>query len=533
MFREISLTSLLFFSILARADPTVQLGSTTLTGAAFGNLEFFGGIPYAEPPNGSLRFRHPVPLRKLSSPTFNASQPGMPCLQAGDLSSSSVEDCLTVNIYKPAGLAKTAVLPVMAWIHGGGDIFGAAKSYNATAIVEQSIARGTPVIYVNFNYRLGPLGFAQGREAYERGALNLGLRDQLLALQWIQDNIAVFNGDKSKVTLFGESAGAMSIGALYLNSNLQNLVRAAGQSDWDNFVRAVPGCGDCRENSIACLQNANASALLQGIETSWAKANEGYPFLPVIDGPNGLLPDLPSVLMEKGKFARVPFIAGANLDEGTYFTRPTVNSTAMIESFLISNYTTPTLSAQKLKDAVQKLVGLYPDVPAFGSPFNTGNQTFGLSTEWKRLSAIMGDLWFHSQRRAWMRAANKFGVKTFGYLFTDPGAPPISPPTIGPTGHDALGVTHTADLIYLYGLETVFGRPASAMALGIQMIDYWVSFATSLDPNDRLGSARPLWSQYTSSHKVCLSLPDYPHTQDNYRAQQIEFINSNAAVFAR
>jgi carboxylesterase type B len=64
------------------------------------------------------------------------------------------------------------------------------------------------------------------------------------------------------------------------------------------------------------LQNANASALLQGIETSWAKANEGYPFLPVIDGPNGLLPDLPSVLMEKGKFARVPFIAGANLDEG-------------------------------------------------------------------------------------------------------------------------------------------------------------------------------------------------------------------------
>ncbi|KAJ7844166.1 extracellular triacylglycerol lipase precursor [Mycena leptocephala] len=543
MFREISLTSLLFFSILARADPTVQLGNTTLTGAAFGNLEFFGGIPYAEPPNGSLRFKHPVPLRKLSSPTFNASQPGMPCLQAGNLSSSSVENCLTVNIYKPAGLA-TAVLPVMAWIHGGGDIFGAAKTYNATVIVEQSIARGTPVIYVNFNYRLGPLGFAQGREAYERGALNLGLRDQLLALQWIQDNIAVFNGDKSKVTLFGESTGAMSIGALYLNSNLQNLVRAAifesgsagaghvfeasrGQSDWDNFVRAVPGCGDCRENSIACLQNANASALLQGIETSWAKANEGYPFFPVIDGPNGLLPDLPSVLMEKGKFARVPFIAGANLDEGTYFTRPT--------SFLISNYTTPTLSAQKLKDAVQKLVGLYPDVPAFGSPFNTGNQTFGLSPEWKRLSAIMGDLWFHSQRRAWMQAANKFGVKTFGYLFTDPGAPPISLPTVGPTAHDALGVTHTADLIYIYGLETVFGRPASAMALGTRMIDYWVSFATSLDPNDGLGSARPVWSQYTSSHKVCPPLPDCPHAEvpDDYREKQIEFINSNAAVFAR
>jgi hypothetical protein len=129
---------------------------------------------------------------------------------------------------------------------------------------------------------------------------------------------------------------------------------------------------------------------------------------------------------------------------------------------LISNYTTPTLSAQKLKDAVQKLVGLYPDVPAFGSPFNTGNQTFGLSPEWKRLSAIsmhysiphkqnmvldtlliVGDLWFHSQRRAWMQAANKFGVKTFGYLFTDPGAPPISLPTVGPTAYDALGGENT------------------------------------------------------------------------------------------
>ncbi|KAF7350388.1 Carboxylic ester hydrolase [Mycena venus] len=386
MFPKVSLTSLAFFAILAKASPTVQLGNSTVTGLSFSNLEFYGGIPYAEPPIGSLRFKRPVPLRKLSTPTFDATQPGAPCLQAGSQSNSSIEDCLTLNIYKPSGLGKNVTLPVMAWIHGGGDMIGAARSYNATPIVEQSIARGTPVIYVSFNYRLGPLGFPQGREAQSANALNLGLRDQLLALQWIQDNIAVFNGDKSKVTLFGESAGAMSIGVLYLNSNLQNLVRAAifqsgsagaghvfeatrGQADWDNFVRAVPGCTDCRENSIECLQKANSSVLLQAIETSWAKSNEGYPFVAVLDGPNGLLPELPSVLMEKGKFARVPFISGANLDEGTYMTRPNVNSSAMIESFLISNYTTPTVSAKKLKEAVQKLVQLYPDVPSFGSPF--------------------------------------------------------------------------------------------------------------------------------------------------------------------
>ncbi|KAJ7857346.1 extracellular triacylglycerol lipase precursor, partial [Mycena olivaceomarginata] len=472
-----------FSSLLATAAksvPTVRLGKTTVTGLGFSNLEYYGGIPYAEPPIDSLRFKPPVPLSNLNQATFDASKPGSPCLQARSQINSSSEDCLTLNIYKPAGLAATAALPVMAFIHGGGYIFGSSSSLNATAIVEQSITRTS-----------------------------------FLALQWIQDNIAAFNGDNSK-----RVPVAMSIGVLYLNSNLQNLVRAAifesgsaggGQTDWDNLVRAVPECANCKEDSIACLQRVNSSAaLLEAIETSWAESNEGYPFSPVIDGPHGLLPDLPSVLMAKGEFARVPFISGANLDEGTYFTRPNVNSTAMIESFLISNYTTPTVSPTKLNDAVQQLVELYPDVPSLGSPFNTGNQTFGLSGEWKRLAALMGDLWFHSQRRAWMQTAKKFGVKTFGYLLTDPGAPPISPPTVGPTAHDALGVTHTADLLYVFGLNTVFGRPPTD----------WLSFATSLDPNDGLGSSRPEWSEYTSNHK------------DNYRAQQIDFINRNAVIFA-
>lgn len=125
---------------------------------------------------------------------------------------------------------------------------------------------------------------------------------------------------------------------------------------------------------------------------------------------------------------------------------------------MISNYTTSAVPAKKLKLAAEKLVQLYPDVPALGSPFNTGNETFGLSSQYKRLAAIsahysifllsrtaaantpliVGDLMLQSQRRAWIQAADKFGVKTFGYLFTDP-APPIAPPTLGPAALDALG----------------------------------------------------------------------------------------------
>ncbi|KAF7350372.1 Carboxylic ester hydrolase [Mycena venus] len=533
-FAKVSLTSLLFLVIQATATPIVQLGGSTVTGSTFDGLEFYGGITLEEPNAyiSQLFHRDSSPVAIWAPPTFDASKPGPICLQARIQTNSSAEDCLTLNIYKPAGIPENVTLPVMAWIHGGGWMLGGSASYNATAIVKQSIARGTPIIYVSFNYRLGPLGFPNGREAQSASALNLGLRDQLLALQWIQDNIAVFSGDKSKVTVFGESAGSMSIGILYLNSNLQNLVRAAifesgsasgpatfvasrGQSDWDNFVRAVPECAKCEGDAIACLQRANSSVLLQAVETSWAKSDKGYPFVPVIDGPNGLLPDLPSALMEKGKFARVPFISGATLDEGTYFTRANINSTAMIESFLFSNYTTPTASAKTLKEAVQKLVQLYPDVPSFGSPFNTGNETFGQSTEWKRYAAIVGDLWIHSQRRAWMQAANRFGVKTFGYLFTDPGAPPIAPPN-----------NRTRDRR---------ARPASAIALATQMIDYWVSFATSLDPNDGLGSNRPAWSQYTSGNQAVLELTSINMSMisDDYRTQQIDFLNSNAAVFAR
>ncbi|KAK7006165.1 carboxylic ester hydrolase [Favolaschia claudopus] len=554
MVLSILFTFLLFarFSTPTRAAdvPLVQLGNTTVTGSAFLNLEFYGGIPYAEPPVGNLMFKPPVPLRGLSSPTFDGSHFGADCLQPGE--SASSEDCLTINVFKPAGLTKDVKLPVLAFIHGGGYIAASSAKFNATAIVAQSISRGTPIIYVSFNYRLGPLGFPPGREAAASNALNLGLKDQLVALQWIQDNIAVFNGDNSKVTVFGESAGAMSIAAHQLNPNFKNLARAVilesggaasghlfppsrGQVDWDNFVSAVPECAKCKENAFSCLRRANSSDLRNAIATLWPQSKEGYPFVPVLDGPHGLLPELPSGLIAKGRFARLPFITGANLDEGTFLTPPTVNSTADVEAVLMSNYTTPTVPSRQLKAAISELMKLYPDNPALGSPFNTGNETFSLSPQWKRLSAIVGDIWFHSQRRALMQAATKFGVKTYGYLLTDPGAPSIGEPTIGPTANPAaLGVTHTADLLYIFGLNAAFGRPESAQKLGVQMIDYWVSFTNSLDPNDGRGSARPMWSQYSSKNQKIIELTSVNMTMipDNYRERQIDFINSHAAVFS-
>ncbi|KAF8868318.1 Alpha/Beta hydrolase protein [Mucidula mucida] len=160
--------------------------------------DFFGGIPFAEPPLGELRLKAPVKKFFLDVDVLDALNFGPGCLQPKATFPIS-EDCLTLNIFRPSGIAANASLPVLFWTYGGSFLSGASSIYNGSAIVAQSVLRGTPIIYVNFNYRLGPLGFPQGNEADFRGELNLALKDYLAALEWVQTNIQAFGGDKSKV----------------------------------------------------------------------------------------------------------------------------------------------------------------------------------------------------------------------------------------------------------------------------------------------------------------------------------------------
>ncbi|OBZ70762.1 Lipase 2 [Grifola frondosa] len=531
------------------ATPEVQLDGTTLVGTSIDAFdlveqEFFGGIPFAEAPVGALRFAPPVPKSSLNVTSFDASEFGAPCPQLGSPLNVS-EDCLTINVLRPAGLSVGSALPVMAFIYGGGFAEGNTSVYNATVLIGQSVARGTPVIYVNFNYRLGPFGFPQGDESASRGALNLGLKDQIAALEWIQTNIGTFGGDPSKVTVFGESAGAISIALLFLNSGLEHLARAAilesgSQSstpafnasqrefEWQNFVAATPECnGTSSSSTFDCLRQANISTLLTAYTIAASESPEEFPFVPVIDGPGGIVPDLPSNLLATGHFSRIPFIAGTNLDEGTSFVPTDVATDEEVRDLIISS-AFPTITGQAPPDltiAADILLKLYPDNPALGSPFGTGNDTFGLSSEFKRSAAIAGDLFFHALRRAWTQAASKVGVKTYAYLFTDPQAVPA--------GEPFLGVTHATELFYVYGAPTVFG-PAPANVLSLAMMDYWISFAVNLDPNDGYGSPRPTWQQYTPSNEVILQLTGQNSTviPDDYRAIQIAAINAVPSVFS-
>ncbi|KAF9452094.1 extracellular triacylglycerol lipase precursor [Macrolepiota fuliginosa MF-IS2] len=541
------LASAIILAAGSYAAPQVTIGKTTLVGRDVTGLQqdFFGGIPFAEPPLGNLRLKPPVLRTQLDQATFDASNFGPGCLQPNvpvlNVPVPPVsEDCLTINVFRPSNLPADAKLPVLFWVYGGGFQQGASAMYNGSAIVAQSVVRGTPLIYVNFNYRLGPLGYPQGQEAANQGALNLALKDELAALEWVQQNICAFGGDKTKVTVFGESAGAIMNAILFLNSPLDKLARGAilesgsqatstnfgpqrRENDWQNFVAGVSSCASLAlsGNTFDCIRQANSSEILTGLLDAINEAPEEFAFDPTIDGPGGLYPDIPSRLFAKGQFARLPFISGTNLDEGTLFIPPTINSEAEIHAFIVANFSPPLVQPSALESAADRILQLYPDIPALGSPFNTGNDTFGLSSQYKRASAIQGDIGFHSQRRFWQQTASQAGVKTWGYLFTQP--QPTNPPF--------LGISHGSEVLYVYGAPQ--DTSPSSLKISALMIDYWVSFATSLNPNDGKGLQRPVWEQYTPSNERVIQLNGDNTTMipDTFRKEQMDFINSIPAVF--
>jgi carboxylesterase type B len=401
---------------------------------------------------------------------------------------------------------------------------------------------------VSFNYRLGPLGFPQGKEADQRHVLNLGIKDQIAALEWVQHNIGVFGGDPNKVTAAGESAGSVMTSILFLDRRIDGLARAAifesghantlpifhaaiRETDWQDFVRNVPSCAYLATSgsTIHCLQGANSSEITQGLLASISEAPEQFPWTPALDGPSGIVPNYTSILFAKGLVSKLPFIAGTNLDEGTLFVAPPIPpppSESFITQSLIANYSPPVVCSQTLESDVQELLQLYPDIPALGSPYNTGNNTFGLGVFYKQWASIVGDLYFHSLRRFWSRAYSAAGITTYGYLFTEPSFEKAA----------ELGVLHSAELPFVFGNLTVSEigiLSPSSSNLSTIIIDYWVSFATSLDPNDGHGTARPLWQPYSAQRQALIQLNSNNLTMisDDYREEQINFINSDPIVW--
>ncbi|KAF8608509.1 alpha/beta-hydrolase [Ceratobasidium sp. AG-I] len=526
--------------------------------------EYFLGIPFAEPPVGALRFKPPVSWSPTNTTIVNATQMGYSCLQSTDINikDKTSEDCLTLNIWKPANVTKK--LPVMVWITGGGFFSGGAVLCPGGSLVDRSIKIGKPAIYVAMNYRVGLFGFPPGQEAADEGAVNLGLKDQRLSLEWVQKNIGYFGGDPNKVMLFGESAGSIStvLQSFYKGGKIGGVFRGMIQQSgsatsfnvpWSNdpareatfsLIVNATGCADS-PHQFECVRNAPVDVLSQADKDAFlagsALGGNGKTLL--LYGPtrypnDDFLPDSPSTILHEGKFAKVPFINGgaynisvllptlsstavAQLDEATgFFNTASPNNEQDVINMLAGWF--PGFSSDNSSTLLRELLQYYPASPDAGSPYGTGNETFGQGAQYKRVASILGDIAFQAPRRDQLRAAIKFGVKARSYVMSEP----------SPNYVPYLGVAHGGDVPFVLQLIGLLGSPVSPAQLELQHMigDYWINFAHHLDPNPqgKTISTVPYWPLY-GKKEIALQLLGSNVTafKDSARASAINFIIDN------
>lgn len=296
-------------------------------------IEEFRGIPFAQPPLGALRFLPPRPATPWQG-TLDATSRRTACPQVRTSGASNgvilfSEDCLHLNIWNPASLAED--VPVLVWIHGGGFNYGSASYdiYDGAVMAAQ-----TGLVVVSVNYRLGALGFLNAYSPQSPG--NMGLLDQNLALLWVQENIQTFGGSSSRVTIFGESAGAMSVHGHVLSPLSRGLFKRAVMmsgnlftSDFldsvlesilkGNAVASELGCGADNKTLIShpqevieCLRGKTAEDIV--LATNKTLSPKVFPFLPTFR--DRFLPMEPKVAATNGLFDPVDLLLGVTDDEG-------------------------------------------------------------------------------------------------------------------------------------------------------------------------------------------------------------------------
>ncbi len=326
-----------------QAAPQIKAPAGEIVGETVSKtVNAFKGIAYAQPPVGALRWRPAQPIAPFAA-MFKADKFGPACIQKTKLTpeekaavaavpETTSEDCLTLNIWAPAAHDKP--LPVMVWVHGGGFVAGASSLpfYDGTSFARDG------VILVSLNYRLGLLGFfahpvfnaATGKDDV-RG--NYGLTDQLEALRWVQRNIASFGGDPANVTLFGESAGGMSVlsllaapasKGLYAKAIIESglgwhKVRSVAEAEADGIAEATAMGLAGTAATPEALRALSPDALIAAAPATGVG--------PYVDGT--LLPQSLVAAFSKGEVQPVPIIIGTNSNEGTLL-RPVAAGTKLL-----------------------------------------------------------------------------------------------------------------------------------------------------------------------------------------------------------
>ncbi len=479
----------------------IRLNDGMVQGSIDSGTRRFLGIPFAAPPVGALRWHRPQPVSPWSG-VRDTTAFASPCPQGASINGapSTTEDCLYLNVWSPEP-APQKRLPVMVWIHGGGNTAGSAGDLVPLGVGGRFydghvLTQTRDVIVVSVNYRLGIFGFfanaaLKSEESAYPYAGNQGLLDQRQALQWVRDNIAVFGGDPDNVTIFGESAGSWDVCAHVVSPGSRGLFhRAIGESGGCTThqstitdaaaasaqVSAAVGCADAA-NELSCLRQVPVSTLL---------SQDSGPGI-IIDG--GVLPDQPRTLFNTGKFAKVPYILGSNADEGTLFfigSRPVTTNAKYLEAL-----------KQAYGDMSDEVAAVYP-ASAFRTPQDALARVFGDSS----LVCPTYDV---------ARRAAAGGSNVYLYNF----ARPIP---IEALAQFNLGATHGAEIAYVFG--SVDPPLAVDAMLAQAMQGYWTRLARNGDPN---GEAALAWPKYSAAADQRINFDSSINIVPNFRRTECEF----------
>ena len=524
------------------SQATISNGTVQGVSSPTWEQDFFLGIPYAQPPIGDNRFRAPQSISTSYSGVLDASQYGYSCYQYGSSFNLS-EDCLTLNVVRPQGFEGQS-LPVLVWIYGGGLTTGSSADpqYNISRIVNTSTTTANPFIGVSINYRLGVWGFLATPLVLAEGSSNAGLLDQRLALQWIQENIAAFGGDPSRVTVWGESAGAQSIG-LHLHSyggqddSLYSAAILESGGPVGTNLEPLPFYNVAVQNlsrTVGCpttwTDPANL-ACLRGL-TSQQLFDSRYSIVwnPIVDGV--FLTDYPSNLAANGQFVHVPLLIGANTDEGISFDVSTANGANTTQDLF--NALTYWRNYALTPPSINRILELYPDDPTISPPYGDhSNNTYASRSrglEYRRGAAIGGDIVIVAQRRKTAQEYVNGGVSdVYSYRFDTPywNASAIQTP---------VAVYHFVNVVFSFqnisGALGPLPEYQSYKDLSLSIGKAYANFVGTHDPNgannDSNPTALPDWPAYTLEQptNMVLNANGSFIEADKFRDEGIAFINS-------
>lgn len=495
-------------ALAAHAQTDVVTTSGTVHGAVAGSVIQWLGIPYAEPP---ARWTRSVP--KVASPTLiDATTPKPACVQllsqisaecrdtVGQTPGTPVgsEDCLTLSIWKPVAAPPTP-RPVMVWIHGGSLNNGCAKDGLTTGgDLALHGAEGGQIV-VAIQYRLGPMGFFALEELASEDpaglAGNYGMLDMVLALEWVQDNIAAFGGDPDNVTIFGESAGGMSVGTLLGCPQAQGLFhKAVPQSGSTQAIHdhesaasvaaaILSGLG-LESPNVQKLREVPAETLVQvqqavSMRLLLAGGAQLLPFQPVVDG--RLLPRHPLDQIRDGLAREVRVLIGTTRDEWRLF-----------------GFTDPQLRQLDAAQIAERIAQRLPH--ADGAKIVAGYRAARPDADWASIwLAIETDRVFRIPAIRTAEAQLRHQPGVYAYLFT------WESPGFG----GLLGACHAIEIPFLFGCldlpgaESFVGKGPEAERLAERTMDAWIAFARSGDPSHPgLGE----WPRYDTEKRWTMEL---------------------------